>query len=385
MSNLVPVLLATPWIATPVVTALRARRSRSLDQEVPADGRDGPMVSIVIPARDEARNIRRCVSSALAADYAALEVIVVDDHSSDGTGAIVAEMAARDPRLRVVVPPPLPAGWFGKQWACSAGAGAARGEVVGFLDADTWQTPDLVPRMVSAMRARRADLLTVAGTQDLGSFWERLLQPQVFSMLLTRFGGTESVNESRFAKQKIANGQCLFVRRAAYEAAGGHEAVRGKVAEDLALAQHFFATGYTTVLVLGLGQLRTRMYTSLHELVEGWGKNMYAGGRDAMPFGAAGQMLFPLLLLVPALSGLLPPLLLALGLAGLLPHGVLLWSGIVTAANLAWWLLVYLWLDEAPAYALLHPLGAALLLYIVVRAIARGRRVEWKGRQYRST
>ncbi len=384
MSILFPVLLASPWLAAPVITAIRARRSRSLDDEPAGSAPDPPVVSLVIPARNEARNIHRCVSSVLAADYPALEVIVVDDHSTDDTGAIVARMAAADARLRVVTPPPLPAGWFGKQWACSTGADAARGEIIGFLDADTWQERDLVPRVVRAMQRRQADLLTVAGSQELGSFWERLLQPQVFAILLARFGGTESVNESRFAEQKIANGQCLFVRRDAYDAIGGHAAVRDKVAEDLALAQRFFVAGRRTVLVLGLAQLRTRMYTSLRELVEGWGKNIYAGGRDAMPLGVLGKLLFPVLLLVPALSGLVPPLLLLLALAGVLSHGVLVWSAIVTTINLVWWVLVYLLLDESPAYALLHPVGAALLLYIVVRAIGRGRRVRWKGRDYQS-
>jgi hypothetical protein len=384
VTSLLPILLAAPWVVAPIVTILRARRSRSLDEECVDQPADAPFVSLVIPARNEAHNVGRCVGSALAAAYPALEVIVVDDHSTDGTGAIAAEMAEEDARLRVVTPAPLPAGWFGKQWACAAGVAAARGTVIGFLDADTWQTPDLVPRVVSAMRSRDADLVTVAGAQELGSFWERLLQPQVFAIMLARFGGTESVNESRSASDKIANGQCLFVRRAAYEALGGHAAVRDKVAEDLALAQRFFAAGRRTVMVLGLAQLRTRMYTSLRELVEGWGKNVYAGGADAMPLGRVGRLLFPLVLPIPALLGLVPPLALALAAAGVLGHGVLVWSAIATAANLIWWLLVYLWLGESPLYALLHPLGAAVLLYVVVRAMARGRRVEWKGREYRS-
>jgi chlorobactene glucosyltransferase len=382
-------LLAAPWVIVPLVTMLRARNSRSLDDESNDESDDesddvadpAPTVSIVIPARNEARNISRCVRSALAADYPRLEVVVVDDHSTDGTSAIVHELAATDSRLRIVTPPPLPHGWFGKQWACWTGAGASSGQLLLFVDADTWQATDLVPRGVAAMTARNLDLLSVAGTQELGSFWERLVQPQMFSILLARFGGTESVNESRLAEHKIANGQCLFFRREAYEALDGHAAVRDKVAEDLALAQRFFAEGRRTALVLGLSQLSTRMYTSLGELVEGWGKNIYAGGREAMPRGI-GRVLYPLLLLVPALAGLVPALLLALSLGGLLGPEVLLWSSIATGANLVWWLLVYWWLALSPLYALLHPLGSAVLLYISLRAIVRGQRVRWKGRDY---
>ena len=384
MPSLTPVLLAAPWVLAPLAAILRAIQSRSLDEEAAAPSYEPPLVSVVIPARNEARNIAPCVESALASSYPKLEVIVVDDHSTDDTGAIAASLAARDPRLRVIVPPPLPPDWFGKQWACATGAATARGSILGFLDADTRQAPDLVTRVVNAMTSRAADLLSVAGTQEMGSFWERLVQPQVFGILLQRYGSTEHVNRSRFASAKIANGQCLWVRRDAYDAIGGHGAVRHKVAEDLAMAQHWFRAGRTVSLVLGLDQLSTRMYTSLRELIEGWGKNVFAGGRDAMPFGALGRVIFPLLLVTPSLFQLVPPVVLMLALAGVLGSAALTWAAIATGANLVWWALVYLWLRVSPVYALLHPLGAAMLLYIAVRAVVRGSRVRWKERDYRA-
>ena len=384
MPRLLPLLLAAPWILGPIVTVVRARYSRSLDDEPAEPPPDAPLVSLVIPARNEARNIRRCAESALASSYPRLEVIIVDDHSTDDTAAIAEELATRDSRLRVITPPALPDGWFGKQWACAAGADEARGELLGFMDADTWQSPDLVTRIVSAMRARGSDLLTVAGMQELGSFWERLIQPQIFAIMLQRFGGTELVNGSRSASQKIANGQCIWVRRDAYDALGGHAAVKHEVAEDVALAQRWFRAGRTVTLVLGLSQLSTRMYTSLRELIEGWGKNIYAGGRKAMPLGAFGRAIYPLLLVTPGLFGVAPPVVLALGLLGLVGADALTWGPIATGANLVWWLLVYRWLRLSPVYALLHPLGAGMVLYIALGAIARGRRVRWKERDYKA-
>jgi chlorobactene glucosyltransferase len=381
---MLPVVAAAPWVLAPIITAVRGWSSRSLDEESGEVVGERPLVSLVIPARNEGRNIRRCVESALTSTYDPLEIIVVDDHSTDDTGLVAAELAARDPRVRVVTPATLPPGWFGKQWACDAGSRAARGAVLAFLDADTWQAPDLVPRAINAMRARGADMLTVASTQEMGTFWEKLVQPQVFNMIWARYGGTEVMNESRRAADKIANGQCMFFRRDAYDAMGGHAAVRDKVAEDLALAQRWFSAGRRVTMVLGLAQLRTRMYTSLRELVEGWGKNMYAGGVDAVPFGALGRAVYPLVLLLPPLSGIVPPLLLALGLAGVVGHGLLVWAAIATGANLLWWLGVYAWLGMSPLYALLHPLGAGALLYIALRAIVRGRRVRWKGRDYQA-
>jgi hypothetical protein len=156
------------------------------------------------------------------------------------------------------------------------------------------------------------------------------------------------------------------------------------VADDLELAQLLFRGGRSVTLVLGLAQLSTRMYSSLRYLIEGWGKNVYAGGRKAMPLGALGRAIFPLLLITPGLFGFVPPIVLALGLLGVVGSGVLTWAAIATAANLMWWFVVYAWLRLSPVYALLHPLGSAMVLYIALGAIVRGRRVRWKEREYRA-
>jgi chlorobactene glucosyltransferase len=379
---LIPIALALPWVILPVATIVRARNSRSLNEESHEVPPDAPTLSVVIPARNEEYNIERCVRSALASSYPKLEVIVVEDHSTDGTAAILGRIAAEDARLRVVTPDPLPKDWFGKQWACATGASASTGDVIAFFDADTQQAPDLIVRAVNAMQSRDADLLTVAGTQELGSFWERIIQPQVFNVMLTRYGGTETVNTSRRASDKIANGQCIFVRRLAYVETNGHAAVKNKVAEDLAMAQHYFRTGRRAFLVLGLDQLSTRMYTSLAELIGGWGKNIFAGGRDSVPGGTVGRSLAPLLLCSPWLGALVPPLVLVLSLAGILGQDALVWSAIAPGATLLWWLTVYTLLELSPFYALLYPVGAAMMLYISAGAIARGSRVHWKGREY---
>ena len=371
---------ALPWILVPLGVLWRARDSRELGDEPDSAPPDAPLVSVIIPARDEARNIGRCVRSALSATYPALEVIVVDDHSTDGTGQLAREAAGSDRRLRVIEPPSLPEGWFGKQWACASGAAVANGEILCFADADTEHSSDLVTRAVNAMRTRQADLFSIAGRQELGGFWERVIQPQIFTMLLARYGGTETVTRSPHVHDKIANGQCIFVRRTAYDAVGGHAAVRDKVAEDLMLAQRMFAAGHHVALALGVEQLSTRMYTSLRELIAGWSKNIYAGGVDAMPFGGVGRVLFPIALVLPFVLSLAPPVTLLLG--WMLPLPVVIWAAAATLALLAFWAMVYWRIGESIAHAFLFPVGAALMLWIAVRAIARGRRVAWKGRDY---
>jgi len=382
-SLIAPLLWSTPWIIPPLITYIRLRHSRSLDDESGSIPENPPLVTVIVPARNEAHNIARCVTSILSTNYPQLEVLVVDDSSSDGTADIARKAAASDRRLRVVRNAPLPDGWFGKQWACATGAKVAHGEILQFTDADTVHAPDLVTRSVNAMRRTAADLFSVAGRQELGGFWEKLVQPQMFTVLSMRYGGTESVNQSPRVGNKIANGQCIFVRRTSYDAIGGHGSVRSSVAEDLLLAQRFFAARKRVVLMLGVKQLSTRMYASLSEIVTGWRKNAFAGGLDAVPFGKIGRSILPLALLLPPLLELLPPLALVLWALGMgTASNTILWALISCAATLLWWIVVYVTIGENPLYALAYPLGALVLLYIFFTAVIRGRRVTWKGRTY---
>jgi chlorobactene glucosyltransferase len=384
MRFLPAILWSLPWIIPPLVTYLRLRNSRSLDDEPDTPPADAPLVSIIVPARNEARNIARCVTSILSTTYPNVELLVVDDSSTDGTADIARRAIGGDTRARVVNNAPLPEGWFGKQWACATGANLARGTLLQFTDADTVHAPDLVTRSVNAIVRADADLFSVAGRQELGGFWEKIIQPQIFTVLSMRYGGTESVNQSTRVRDKIANGQCIFVKRGSYEAIGGHGSVRASVAEDLMLAQRFFSARKRVVLMLGVNQLSTRMYASLREIISGWRKNVFAGGLDSVPFGKIGQSLFPLALLLPPTLELLPPLALVLSMFVVSGGTLLSWALISTAASLAWWLLVYRTVREHPLYSLAYPLGALILLYIFFTAVIRGRRVSWKGRTYLS-
>ena len=381
-SPLLAAVSALPWLLLPPAALLRVARSRSLDEESSAPPEPAPLVSVIVPARNEERNIERCLRSVLTTQYPALEVIAVDDHSDDDTGRLARAVAASDGRLQVRDSPPLPEGWFGKQWACATGASHAQGELLLFIDADTWHAPDLLPRAVTAMRARGADLLSVAGRQETRSFWERLVQPQIFWMLLARYGGTEGISRARRPENAIAAGQFLLVRRSVYDAIGGHSAVRDKAAEDLALAQRLVRAGYRLAMVLGRDKLSTHMYASLGELVRGWGKNVYAAGIDAMPGGTVGRLLFPLLLPLFPLMTLAPAVAFVLAVIGVGGAAWLTWSAICLVSGVVWWTLIYRGFEQPWWFSLLHPLGAAVVLYIFLRAIARGRRVGWKGREY---
>jgi chlorobactene glucosyltransferase len=344
-----------------------------------------PLVSVIVPARNEALNIERCVCSILRSRWPVLEVIVVDDRSEDATGALVRALAATDARVHVIEGAPVPDGWFGKQWACAQGADAARGSTLVFTDADTAHAPTLIPRSMHAMRTRALDFLTVGGFQELGSFWERVVMPQVFYMIAMRYGGAGAVNRARRSRDKIANGQYLCFTRACHDAIGGHASVRGKAAEDLALAQLVHTRGMRGELVMGEHDLSTRMYTSLSEIVNGWTKNMVTAGADTLPPGIVPRLLLPVLLLVVPLMHLAPFVTLIASLFVPVWIGALKWATVCSAVLLAWWAIIYVRaFRRSPFYALTLPLGAVIVLFIIARATVRGRGVEWKGRKYQA-
>lgn len=373
---------SAPWWLSLVLTAWRWRGSPSLDDvpsEVPLPA---PLVTVIVPARNEASHIADCVRAILASAYPALELIVVDDHSTDATARCARDGAAGDPRLTIITPPALPPGWLGKQWACHRGARVALGDFLLFTDADVRHAPDLHGRLVHASSSTDAALVSVAGFQETRTFWERVVQPFVFAILAQWYGGPATVNRARDPRRKIANGQCLFFRRASYDAFGGHTTVRGKAAEDLAFAQQMTAAGHTVHLTLGRRQLTTRMYASLGEIVAGWGKNVYSAGRDTLPGGTLGAILARALVPAPAVLSLLPVVALVGGATGVLTPPWLVFGASASAALVLWFAAIMREFRLAPWYALTFPLGAVVYFYIAVAAVSRGTHVRWKGREY---
>ena len=175
--------------------------------------RAGPLVSVIIPARNEAVNIERCVRSILATEYRPFEVIVVDDRSSDTTADIVERLARSseaEGRVRLVRGEELPEGWFGKPWAIVQGYRVARGDLLLFKDADTWHHAELLPRTVTVLTAERVDLVSVLARQEMVTFWERLVQPHVLVALASRVGDLRRVNRTRVAWDAIASGAYIL-------------------------------------------------------------------------------------------------------------------------------------------------------------------------------
>ena len=376
--DVMDLLPALPWVLPFATLPRLARRTPSLIDVRPEAG---GLVSVVIPARNESSTIATVVGSILATTYHPIELIVVDDRSTDDTAAIVERFS--DPRLRLVKGERLPDGWYGKPWACLQGYRAAKGEILLFTDADTWHAPELLARAVGALQREKAGLVTVAPLQRCVTFWERVVMPQIWLLLALRYH-PGAVNRARRERDVIANGQFILTTREAYEAVGTHAAVRHQVAEDLALAQAFLRHGRKLHFTFAERLMETRMYQGLSQLIEGWSKNIYLGGRRSFPHEPALRGLVPVMLIVAMLFWLLPPAVL-LGsavdprLTALAPAALL-----ATAFAAAFWMLICHGMQIPAVYGLAYPLGALMTLYIILRSTWRGgRRVEWRGRVYK--
>ncbi len=344
-------------------------------------GRTGTPLSVIIPARNEAAVIERCVRSILASTYAPFEVLVVDDRSTDATAEIVGRIAAEDPRLRLVPGAILPEGWYGKPWACVQGLRASTGEILCFTDADTTHEPELLARSVGAMEAMDATLFTVMPTQTCLTWSERLILPQFFYLLAARFH-PEVVNNATRPKDAIANGQYIMMTRAAYEGAGTHERVKHEVAEDLALAQEVMKAGGKLRMVYALDLMTTRMYTSWAHLREGFSKNLFMGSRRTLEGHPILMRTAPYLVGATFVIWAIPPVVLLLR-----AFGVDLWSQgpalAATLSSLLFWVMFSVGLKIPFYWGILYPLGALGALDIAMLSAIRGsRRIEWKGRTY---
>jgi glycosyltransferase involved in cell wall biosynthesis len=235
-----------------------------------------PRTSILVPARNEADRLPETLPGLLR--QPADEILVLDDASTDGTAAVVAAVA--DPRLRLLRGSPPPAGWVGKNWACHQLARAATGDLLVFCDADVRLRPGALEAVWANCRRQRADVFSVFPRQITGSLGERLLVPLIDENLLAFL--PHRLLDADVPSAAAANGQLLAFRRRAYRAVGGHEAVRDRIVEDLALARRSRRLGLKLGLALGGDLVATRMYDGYGDAVRGLGKSLRAahGGSD---------------------------------------------------------------------------------------------------------
>jgi cellulose synthase/poly-beta-1,6-N-acetylglucosamine synthase-like glycosyltransferase len=343
------------------------RRRHRLGPNDPAELRE--TVSVVVPARNEAGRVGGCVAALLAQDAQVVEVVVVDDGSGDTTAD---EAKAAGARVEAA-PPPGP-GVAGKAAACAVGAGAAPGgRWLAFVDADVVLAPEALSRLLAACLRSGAVAASPLARQATRAWWEELLLPDLGLAVAERLNLAAVADPGRPAA--FLSGQCLLVRRDAYDAVGGFAAVAGSLVEDVALARRLKAAGWGLEVRLAPDLAAARMYGRFGDLWEGLAKNL-AEVWGAAPGSLARQA-------ARALAGVVPWLALAtrpapaprrLALAGgLLQLTVRVGGRLVAGAD--------------PRLAVAYPAADLVLLAIYADSVRRhhtGAARTWKGRAYRS-
>jgi chlorobactene glucosyltransferase len=229
-------------------------------------------ISVIVPARDEEQNLEPMVRS-VSEQESVREIIVVDDQSKDGTFRILEQLRREIPALRTERIESLPRGWTGKNYALHIGAKRATGEWLLFTDADTRHQPGSLAAVLERAKKENADLLSLSPGQEVKTWWEKSVIPLVY-VEAAKLYPYEEVSRPD-SKEAAANGQYILIRREVYERAGGHEAIRSEVLEDVALARRVKACGGRLTFLLGRPWVRTRMYQSFWAMWEGWSKNLY--------------------------------------------------------------------------------------------------------------
>jgi chlorobactene glucosyltransferase len=334
-----------------------------------------PRVSLLVPARNEARNIEGCARGLLNQDYPDFEVIILDDESTDGTGDILARLATEDRRLRVIRGQPLPAGWLGKNWACQQLSQAATGDYLLFTDADTRHDPAMLRDSIAAVLATRADLLSGMPQQIVKTWSEQLLMP-ILAWSFMAFIPLALAERVRAAFLSVSIGQYLLFRRSAYEQINGHAAVRDKVVEDFELARNIKRAGLRWRFVDATPRIHCRMYHNFREVFDGLSKNLFVVFGNIFFFALAWSALI--------ISFLEPQLILLLALLGVpLPDKLLPLSILAIGQAILLWGLTDLRFGFPVRQAALYPVTIVLSVVIGLRSLFAHlfkRGVSWKGR-----
>ncbi len=336
----------------------------------PADGAPADLLSLIIPARNEAHNLPSILGSIRAQSAQPGEVLVVDDGSTDGTAEVAESFGAR-----VITSQPLPEGWGGKTWACQQGAEAASGRLLLFVDADTWFEAGGLSRILST-HARRGGVLSTGPYHVVRKAHEQL--SAFFNLIMTAGIRSFTLLGDRLPPRGLF-GQMLLVPRADYFSAGGHAAVKGRNLENFCLAEEFRKLGLPLHCVGGSGVFSFRMYPySLREVVDGWTKG-FAAGASQTPFHL-------LMLIICWISGL--------SLAAMHLPGALMDLGGEFAG---WWVALYVALAAQVYFqfrrvgsfhwsaALLYPVCLIFYFLVFTRSLLRnylGKRNTWKGRVF---
>lgn len=330
-----------------------------------------PIVSVIVPARNEEASLHTCLQSLVSQKGVAFEIIVVDDHSTDRTREIASSFASQV--VRVIEANPLPKGWSGKNNAVIAGTRAAHGEWLLFTDADTIHLPGSLARSLQEANRRGVAMLSYSPEQMVQTFAEKAVMPVIFAELATTFRPAQ-VSDPK-SPAAAANGQYILITREVYDAVGGHAAIASTLLEDVALARAVKRSGRKIFFRYGADAVRSRMYRTFAQLREGWTKNLALLFASTTRLATLRLIEFLLIIasgavtILTAVRGHQRPALLA-GVLAPIVYGFFL--GRIRRAHFSW---------DASMLALF---GLPMFAYLLLRSKrehAKGS-VNWKGRKY---
>ena len=380
------------WIACVYFLMIGRERMNKLRRSISVLPAEPPLVSILIPAKDEGARIAACVKRVLEQDYPAIEVIAINDRSNDNTGAVLDSFvgathgspASMDDALtgdacvaptrnvRVVHIDSLPPGWLGKCHALDVGGRHATGEWLLFVDSDVVLKPDALSKLAALAIDRAYDAISILTTIETHRFVEKLMLPLLAGTWASTFKADQT-NEDSEPDLACANGQVFLIRKSAYDAVGGHAAVRDRIVEDVELARLLKKQGFKMRLLAGRHLASTRMHETLGHMFNAWAR-IYAGSSRGSIWPMVRAMAFIVfcgLSVVPAATYAIAsydPL----WLSAVAAHSVLLFG--ING-------LVWRWSGNNPLYSLLLPLSVpielAILLYSIRKAISG--KIDWRG------
>ena len=334
-------------------------------------GKNNPKVSVIVPAKNEEKNIANCLVHLFRQNYKNYEIIVVDDRSTDKTPHLLENFQKLSPvPLRVLRIEKLPPGWTGKNHAMFAASKAASGDWLLFTDADTTHRPESIDSALETALAKNIDFLTLAPETESRSFWEKTVQPLAVGSLALWFD-----------KAILANGQFILVKKEVYEKTGGNESVKTEVIEDVELAKRVKADGFSVQFLNGTMLYSTRMYSSLNEIKTGWTRIFTYLFNKNVPAILHKIFLFVFVSLSPFVI-LLDEIILKLNHSRRFEPSVFAFS----LALCLWIILIRFvgnkMLKSNPWYAFLHPLGSVIMVWILSICVARillNRPSVWRG------
>jgi len=272
---LVIILLAIlAWIGYFSITIINYYRIPRLSKTSYEPLKNSPVVSVIIPTRNEAFRIEPCIKSLKSQIYPNLEILIIDD-STDNTVDVIRKIVGNDARFRIIKQDKLPEGWVGKPHALQQGSTLAKGEWLVFIDADTSHEPELISQVVSYAVDKKVDFVSLVPKHICKTFWEKVIQPIPLSIIPV-LSPMAKVNKQD-SKAAVAFGPFIMIKRDVFEKIGGYETIKSRIADDAEIAKLVKTAGFKMNLVNAQSLMDVRMYESFHDIWEGWGKNIFLG------------------------------------------------------------------------------------------------------------